>query len=291
MGADMSETRIHPTAIVEPGAELGVGVEVGAFCIVSAHSKIGDRTKLHPHVQIQNRTAIGEENEIYAGAVIGGTPQDKSYHGEATEVEVGDRNQIRENVTIHLGTVKGGKLTTVGSDNLIMGGTHVAHDCQLGNKIVIGNNSLLAGHVKIEDGATVAGGAGIHHWSTIGCLAMVAALARIAMDVPPYLIVEGRPGRVRGLNLVALKRNGINGSDLDALREAYKQLYHTSEPRGAAMRKLEESSHWTTEVQRLVTNLRRSDQGYRGRYLEGLHRGHEPIPEEESGDDYRNKAI
>ncbi len=221
---------------------------------------------------------IGVENEICAGAILGGTPQDRSYHGEDTSVEIGDRNQLREYCTIHLATehgarVSGRPMTSIGDDNLVMGGTHIAHDCHFGSRIILGNNSLVAGHVRIEDDAIISGGTGIHHWCTIGRLAFVGALARVAMDVPPFLIVEGRPGRVRGFNTVGISRAGIDGARLEALREAYKILFHTSETREAALQAIESSNLMTDEVRSLVTSLRRSDQGYKGRYREGLSRG------------------
>ncbi|MCB9890795.1 MAG: acyl-ACP--UDP-N-acetylglucosamine O-acyltransferase [Planctomycetes bacterium] len=266
-------TRIHPQAIVEPGAEIGVGVEIGPYCIIAATAKIGDRCQILGGSQILGHTTLGPDNEIHGGAILGGTPQDRTYHGEDTRVVIGARNKIRENVTIHRATTKEERVTRIGDDNLIMGGTHIAHDCKLGNQITIGNNSLLAGHVLVEDGVTISGGTGIHHWCSIGRLAMIGALCRVAMDVPPFLVCEGRPGRVRGLNLVGLRRNGVDGAGLEAVRDAYKILFHTSETREAALLKLEASDPMTPEVQHLVRYLRRSDQGYRGRYLEGVYRG------------------
>lgn len=280
--SEATSTRIHPMAIVEDGAQLGVGVEIGAFCLISAKAVIGENCRILAGSQILGNTTLGPDNEVHAGAVLGGTPQDRTYHGEETRLVIGARNKIRENVTIHSATSKQDGVTIIGDDNLIMGGTHIAHDCRLGDEITIGNNSLLAGHVVIEDKVTVSGGTGIHHWCSIGRLAMVGALCRVAMDVPPFLICEGRPGRVRGLNLVGLRRSGVDGADLEAVREAYKTLFHTSETREAALQELEASDHMTAEVQHLVRYLRRSDQGYRGRYLEGVYRG--KIPPDGDGD-------
>ena len=271
--SETTSTRIHPLALVEDGAELGIAVEIGPFCVVSSRAKIGDRCKILGGSQILGSITLGPDNEVHAGAVLGGTPQDRSYHGEETRLEIGARNKIRENVTVHRATSKVDGLTQIGDDNLIMGGTHIAHDCKLGNGITIGNNALLAGHVVIEDAVNVSGGTGIHHWCSVGRLAMIGALARVAMDVPPFLICEGRPGRVRGINLVGLKRNGVEGENFEAVREAYRILFHTKDTREAALRRLEASDSLTPEVQHLVRYLRRSDEGYRGRYLEGVYRG------------------
>lgn len=278
-------TSIHPQAIVEDGAQLGVGVEIGAFCIVSSSARIGDRCRLLAGAQILGATTLGADNEIHGGAILGGTPQDRTYHGQETEVIVGEKNIIRENVTIHRATNKESGVTRVGNGNLVMGGTHIAHDCKLGDGITLGNNSLLAGHVMIEDGVTISGGTGIHHWCSVGRLAMIGALCRVAMDVPPFLICEGRPGRVRGLNIIGLTRNGVEDERLEAVRNAYKILFHTKETRESALRQLEASDEMTPEVQHLVRYLRRSDQGFRGRYLEGVYRGKIAPDREHDADD------
>lgn len=269
---ELTSTHIHPHAIVEDGAEIGVGVEIGAFCIVSSAARIGDRCRLLAGSQILGKTTLGPDNEVHGGAILGGTPQDRSYHGQETEVVIGAHNILRENVTVHRATTKESGITRVGDHNLVMGGSHIAHDCKIGDHVTIGNNSLLAGHVMIEDGVTISGGTGIHHWCSVGRLAMIGALCRVAMDVPPFLICEGRPGRVRGLNVIGLTRNGVDGANLEAIRNAYKILFHTKETRETALRQLE-SSDMTPEVQHLVRYLRRSDQGFRGRYLEGVYRG------------------
>lgn len=266
-------TRIHPQAIVEDGAEIGVDVEIGAYCVIAATAKVGDRCRLLAGSQVLGHTTLGPDNDLHGGAILGGAPQDRTYHGESTQLVIGARNKIRENVTIHLATTKEDGITRIGDDNLIMGGSHIAHDCKLGNNITIGNNTLLAGHVLVEDGVTISGGTGVHHWCSIGRLAMIGALCRVAMDVPPFLVCEGRPGRVRGLNLVGLRRSGVDGPGLEAVRDAYKILFHTSETREAALQQLEAMDPMTAEVQHLVRYLRRSDLGYRGRYLEGVYRG------------------
>lgn len=272
-----SGCKVHPTAIVESGAELGIGVEIGPYAVIGPRAKIGDRTKLHAHAQIMNRVTLGPDNEIFPGVILGGSPQDRTHHGEDAEVVIGARNQIREYCTVHVGTERENGLTQIGNDNLIMGGSHVAHDCQLGNWVTISNNTMIAGHVRIEDYASVSGGVGLHQWCTLGAYCYVGALARVAMDVPPYLIVEGRPGRVRGLNLLALKRNGLPEERLEVLRQAYKILFHTGTNRESALRTIETGEPMTVELQHLVTSLRRSERGFRGRYLEGLHRGYAPL--------------
>jgi UDP-N-acetylglucosamine acyltransferase len=275
-------TRIHRTAIVGEGAELGVEVEVGPYCVISGRARIGDRCRLHAHAQILNRVTLGCDNVVHAGAVIGDTPQDRSYQGEETETIVGDGNQVREHVTIQMGTSKGGGVTRVGGGSLLMVGAHVAHDCVLGDNLTLGNSVMLAGHVHIEDGATIAGGTGVHHWVTVGRLAFVGGLARVTMDVPPFMISEGGPARVRGLNLVGLRRSGIDGDRLEALRAAYRTIYHGRESFLAGLQAVEQQPSLTDDVRYLVEHLRRTERGYRGRYLEGVHRGRGPVEPEEA---------
>lgn len=269
--ADMSDpagaTRIHPTAIVHPEARIGRGVEIGAFCIVEATVKIGDGTRVEAHAQILGHTEIGAENRIFQGAVVGGIPQDRKFEGEPTRLVLGDRNHVRENVTLHLGTKAGAGITRIGNDNLIMACSHVAHDCVIEDNVTMGNNVLLAGHVHVCSGASISGGTVVHQFCTIGDLSYVGGLARVAMDVPPYLIFEGRPGRPRALNLIGLKRQNMSESSLKALKEAYRVLFHSSNTREAALQTLETGS-LTAEVRFLVAFLRRSDHGYHGRHLE-----------------------
>ncbi len=215
----------HPTAIIDPSARIAPGAEIGPWCIVGPEVSIGDGTVLQAHVVLEANTRVGRQNHIYPFAYIGGTPQDKKFHGERTYLEIGDRNHIREHVTIHRGTGNGGSHTRIGNDNMLMGNVHIAHDCIIGNGCTIANNSMLAGHAVIQDHANVGGGAGIHHFAVVGTCAFVGAMARVSMDVPPFMIVEGNPAEVRGHNHIAMARRGYTEADIEAMKEAYKRLF------------------------------------------------------------------
>lgn len=216
---------VHPTAIVDRSAELADSVCVGPYCVIGPEVIIGAGTVLHNHVAIQSHTVIGRDNVLYPFSVVGADPQDRKFKGEQTVLRIGDRNKIREHVTIHRGTGNGGGATVIGNDNLIMVAVHIAHDCSVGNDICIANQVMLAGHVHIEDGANIGGGAGLHHFTTVGCCAFVGGLARITKDVPPYMIVEGNPAEVRAINSIAMTRRGFSVQHIDAVKDAYKRLY------------------------------------------------------------------
>ncbi len=218
-------TKIHPTAIIHPTARIDPSVEIGPHCVIGEEVHIGEGTVIHNHVTIQSLTTIGKENVVYPFAVLGADPQDRKWHGERSYCVIGDRNIIREHVTVHRGTGNGGDYTTIGDDNLIMVAAHIAHDCHLENKTTIANQVMLAGHVRIEEGASVGGGAGIHHFATVGAFSFVGGLARISRDVPPYTIVEGNPAEVRALNSIAITRQGYQTEHIDALKDAFKRLF------------------------------------------------------------------
>ncbi len=228
----MSMTTIHPTAIIDPTADVHDSVEVGPYCVVGPDVRIGAGTILHNHVIVQANTAIGEDNEIYPFSVIGSDPQDRKFKGEEATCIIGDRNKIREHVTIHRGTANGGGVTRLGSDNLIMVAAHIAHDCSLGSDICIANQVMLAGHVRVEDGANIGGGAGVHHFATVGSCAFVGGLARITKDVPPFTIVEGNPAEVRAINVIAMSRRGYDASHIEAMKVAFRRLFRDN---GASM--------------------------------------------------------
>ncbi len=220
---------IHPTAIVDPTAEIADSTEIGPYCVIGPQVVIGGGTVLHNHVTIQALTTIGKNNRIYPFAVLGADPQDRKYRGERATCVIGDGNRIREHVTIHRGTGNGGGVTRIGNDNLVMVAAHIAHDCTLADHIIIANQVMLAGHVQVEEGANIGGGAGVHHFATVGTCAFVGGLARIARDVPPYMIVEGNPAEVRGVNLIAMTRRGYQPDDVEAVKDAYKRLYRDND--------------------------------------------------------------
>lgn len=221
---------IHPSAIVEVGAELGENVVVGPFCFVGKKAKIGDGTKLHSHVVIAGVTTVGKNNEIFPFASVGHAPQDLKYNGEETLLFIGDNNKIRECTTLQPGTVQGGNQTIIGNGNLFMAYTHVAHDCVVGNNNVIANCSQLAGHVTIGDGTIISAHSGIHQFCRIGDLGMTAAGAMVTQDVPPYCQVQGDRAKLVGINLVALKRRGYSAEAVSAVRAAYKLLFFSQAP-------------------------------------------------------------
>jgi len=261
---------IDPTAIVDPSAIVADTAEIGAFCVIGPEVVIGERTVLHHHVVIQRLTTIGDDNELFPFSVIGADPQDMKFRGERVTCVIGDRNRIREHVTIHRGTENGGRVTTVGSDNLIMVAAHVAHDSVICNHTCIANQVMIAGHVVVEDGANIGGGAGIHHFATIGRCAFVGGLARIAKDVPPFMIVEGNPAEVRAINSIAMNRRGYSAAHIDAVKDAFKRLYRENGvPMNEQLLRLRSDYPDVPAVQTLCDSLAASVGGIHGRAREG----------------------
>ncbi|MEE8562636.1 MAG: acyl-ACP--UDP-N-acetylglucosamine O-acyltransferase [Alphaproteobacteria bacterium] len=218
-------TEIHPTAIIDPAAEVGEGVSIGPYCCVGPHVRLGASVKLQSHVVVHGRTEIGANSEVYPFAVIGARPQDLKYKGEPSQVVIGQRTVIREHVTIHPGTAGGGLMTRVGSDCLIMVGAHVAHDCLIGSSVIMANNTTLGGHVTIGDYAILGGLAAIHQFVRIGHHSMVGGLSGVENDVIPYGSVIGNRAYLSGLNTVGLKRRGYSREDIHSLRAAYRLLF------------------------------------------------------------------
>lgn len=217
---------IHPTAVIDPGARLGNDVAVGAFSLIGADVEIGDGTTIGPHCSITGPTRIGRDNRIVGHAAIGGDPQDKKFHGEHVELVIGDRNLIREFVTINRGTGDGGGTTRIGNENWLLAYTHVAHDCIVGNHCVFSNNATLAGHVEVGDWVILSGFAGVHQFCRIGDHAFIGMGAFINGDVPPFLMVaQDGYGRPRGINAEGLKRRGFDAERTAAIKRAYRALY------------------------------------------------------------------
>ena len=215
---------IHPSAIIEPGATLGEGCEIGPFCLVGPRVTLGDRVVLKSHVVVTGDTSIGDDTVVFPFAVIGEIPQDLKFRGEETRLIVGARNRIREHVTMNTGTTGGGGITRVGDDGLFMAGCHIAHDAQIGNNVIIVNQSAIAGHCVIEDEVIVGGLCGIHQWVRVGRGAIIGALSMVTNDVIPHGLVQGPRGHLDGLNLVGLKRKGVSRADITALRAAFQML-------------------------------------------------------------------
>ncbi|MDO5647404.1 acyl-ACP--UDP-N-acetylglucosamine O-acyltransferase [Paracoccus sp. (in: a-proteobacteria)] len=215
----MAETRIHPSAVIEPGAQIGAGVEIGPFCVVGPQVELGDGAVLKSHVVVTGETVIGPETVVFPFACIGEVPQDLKYRGERARLDIGARNRIREYVTMNPGTEGGGGLTRVGDDGLFMAGSHVAHDCQIGDRVILVNNVAIAGHCVLEDDVIVGGLSGVHQFVRIGRGAMIGAVTMVTADVIPYGLVQGPRGHLDGLNLVGLKRRGASRADMAALRD------------------------------------------------------------------------
>lgn len=219
-----SGTRVHPTAVVDAKAQIDSGVEIGPYAVIGPEVCIGAGSRIGPHVVLDGRVSLGRGNRIFPGACIGAEPQDLKYSGASTEVVIGDDNAIRECVTINRATHEG-EQTRIGSGNLLMAYSHLGHNCHLGDRIVIANGVAVAGHVVIGDRAVIGGVLGIHQFVHIGTMAMVGGMSRIDRDVPPYAIVEGHPGRLRGLNRIGIKRSGLGDLDGGAQARQLQQVW------------------------------------------------------------------
>src|SRR5687768_16732197 len=263
--------KISKHAVVDKNAEIADDVEIGPFCVIGPDVKIGAGCRLLNSVTILGDTTIGRDNVFFPNTVIGGAPQDKKYKGARTKLTVGNGNVFREAVSVHLGTEKGGGLTTVGDNNLLMVNAHIGHDARLGSNCVLANNVMLAGHVLCGDHVAMMGGAGIHHFVTIGEFAYVGAYSRIHHDVPPYCKIDG-PDLVRGLNTVGLRRAGYSEDDIKGLDRVYRRLFiGRKKPFSVAMAELESLNGELTEyATHLLAFLRRRNLDRNGRYLESL---------------------
>ncbi len=252
--------KIHPTAIVDPDAELGEGVEIGPYSIISATVRIGDRTSVGAHAVIEGHTVIGEECEIFTGAVIGSVTQDKKYDGGTSYLRIGNRNKIREYVTINPGTQEGTE-TTIGDDTLLMAYAHVAHDCTIGNRVVLANQGTLAGHVTVEDKAIIGGLSAVHQFVRIGTLSIVGGCSKVVQDVPPFMMVDGHPAKAYGINTVGLNRAGLSKEDKALLKKAFKILFREGLSVKSAMTKIQKELPRTSSTQTLLQFLKGSTRG------------------------------
>lgn len=253
--------RIHPTAIVARGADLGVGVAIGPFAIIGEHVRIGARTVVGAHTVIDGRTTLGEDNAVFHHASLGAAPQDLKFHGEASRLEIGARNQIREYATLHLGTEKGGMITRVGDDNMLMNYTHVAHDCTVGDRNVLANGTQLGGHVTIGDWVVVGALSGIHQFVRLGESAMIGAGSMVSQDVAPFCTASGDRAELRGLNLVGLKRRGFSEEVTTAIKRAYRLLFQSGLKLADAIAEVRESEAMPEEVERLLQFAATSERG------------------------------
>jgi UDP-N-acetylglucosamine acyltransferase len=216
---------IHPTAIVEGGAELGDNVSVGAYSIVRSHVRIGEGTSIGPHCVVEGRTTLGRDNRVFQFCSIGAVPQDKKYAGEPTELVIGDGNTIREFCTLNLGTAQDAGVTRIGNDNWIMAYVHVAHDCQLGSHLILANSVQLAGHVHLADWVFLGGLSGVHQFVRVGAHAMTGFQTRLSQDVPPFVTVAGNPAEAQGINQEGLRRRGFTPERIAAVKQMHRLLY------------------------------------------------------------------
>ena len=251
---------IHPTAQIDPGAVIGRNVTVGAYSVIGAEVEIGEGTVVGPHVVIEGPTKIGRDNRITQFASIGGPPQDKKFAGERTELVIGDRNLIREFVTISRGTGEGGGITRIGDDNWLLAYVHIAHDCQVGNRVVFSNYSALAGHVEIGDWVIISGYAGVHQFCKVGAHAFIGMGCLVGSDVPPFVMMANEQhGRPRGINSEGLKRRGFDAPRISAIKRAYRTLYMAGLSLPEARQQLVTQAQDSDDVREMLAFLDRSE--------------------------------
>lgn len=256
----MIARKIHPTAVVSKKAKLGKDVVVAPFAVIDDNVVIGDGTQIGPHCQITGYTTIGKENHIFNGATIGSRPQDLKFKGEKTFLEIGDRNFIREYVTINPGTGEGNK-TIIGSNNLLMAYAHVAHDCRIGNHCVFANCASLAGHVIVEDHILISGLSAVHQFVRVGKHAIIGGCSKVVQDIPPFSTCDGHPARIYGLNRIGLRRNNFPVAVIKELDNAFNELFNLGVPLKKAIEKLEKEPGQSAEVAYLLNFLKSSTRG------------------------------
>jgi UDP-N-acetylglucosamine acyltransferase len=253
---------IHPTAIVDPKAEISAGVEIGPYSIIEKDVFIGEGTKIGPHVVIRQGTTIGKRCQIFQFSSIGEAPQAVAYRGEPTSLIIGDDNILRESVTFHRGTVKGGGKTVVGHRNFFMAYSHVAHDCRIGNQVVLANGATLGGHILIEDYAVLGGLAAVHQFCRIGIHAFISGLTGVVLDIPPYMLAAGSRAKLYGLNAVGLKRQNFSDATIRALKTTYRIIFRSGLTLEKAIKKVEESEIYRIpEVEHLLRFIQQTKRG------------------------------
>ena len=253
-------TKIHPAAIVEKGAELGSGVEVGAYSIIGARVKIGAGATIMPHVFLDGATTIGAECTVFPFASIGSRTQDLKFKGGETSVEIGDRTTLREYVTVNAGTNEG-DVTRVGSGCLIMAYCHVAHQCSVGDNVIISNATQLAGHVIVEDSAIIGGLCGIHQFVRIGRMSFMGGCSKATQDIPPYMLADGNPAEIRGINSVGLQRKGVPEETRKLLKEAFRILCREELSTQQAVEKIRATLPAAAEIGHLLEFISESERG------------------------------
>jgi len=250
---------IHSSAVIHPKAQIGSGCEIGPFCVIGEHVKLGENCKLLSHVVIDGHTTLGKENQVFPFASIGLRTQDLKWKGGITRTEIGDRNTIRECVTIHSATADG-EATIIGSDNNILASSHIGHNVVMGNRVIV-SMAALAGHVIVEDFALVGGLSAVHQFCRIGRMSMIAGCSKVVQDVPPFMIVDGNPAETRTVNKIGMERNGLSDETQTALRQAYKIIFREELSVPNALVKIEKELPPLPEVQHLVQFIRASERG------------------------------
>ena len=258
---------IHPTAVIDPSAELGNNVSVGVYSVIGPNCSVGDNTVIGPHVVLEEHTHIGKDCQVRAGAVLGGPPQDHKFKGERSYVRIGDRNLIREFVSMHRATGEE-QATVIGTDNMIMAYVHIGHNCVIGNHTMISSYAVLSGHIVVEDGVVMGGLVGIHQFVRVGTLAMLGGYSKVVQDVPPFMLADGRPADVLELNVRGLRRAGIKPGVRAQLRHAYKLLYRSNLNLSQALEAIEEEVEPSDEINYLVEFLKSISLGQQGRQLD-----------------------
>lgn len=253
--------KIHPTSIIEEGAKIGDHVMIGPFCYIGSQVEIGAKTELKSHIVINGITKIGTENQIYSFVTIGEVNQDLKYQNEPTQTLIGDRNRIREHVSIHRGTVQGIGKTIIGNDNLLMVNTHIAHDCVIGSHCILANNATLGGHVELDDYVIIGGITAIHQFCVIGAHAMVGGCSGVAQDIPPYVIAQGNHATPKGINLEGLKRRGFSREEMQTIVKAYKMLYREGLSLDEAKTQITHLAQQHVEIQLFLDLFKRSQRG------------------------------
>ena len=256
----MAKTKIHPTAIVASNAKLSEGVEIGPYCIVGDNVKIGKNTKLASHVVIEE-TEIGQNCNVYPFASIGLPPQDIRYKGEKTKVRIGDDNIIREYITIHRASVSGDGVTRIGNNNFLMAYVHIAHDCSVGNNIIMANTTTLAGHVVVEDFVFIGGHVAVHQFARIGAHSMIGGFSAIPQDIPPYTTAAGERAKLYGLNTIGLKRRNFDDATISDLKKAYKILFRSKLTLKEAIDKVKHDLGHSGEVKNFIEFIEKNKRG------------------------------
>lgn len=259
--ASIVKSNIHPTAIIHKGTITGEDVSVGPYSIIGEGVVIGERTKIGPHVVIYGPAEIGADCTFYQFSAIGALPQDMKFQGEETRIRIGDRNTIREFVTIHRASSHGTGKTVIGNDNYLMNYAHIAHDCRLGNHIIMANCATLAGHIEIEDYAYIGGLSAIHQFTRVGAHAMIGGCSAVVLDVPPYMTAVGNRAKLYGLNLIGLKRHGFSDETINTLKKAYKIIFRSKLTLEDAIKMVREEIKGSGEVDTLLDFIEKSKRG------------------------------